>query len=205
MNEYFSIAAPIRTELAVKGSRFIAFLCPVATRQEAEARLADRVRQHRDATHHCYAFRLGFGDRLIAKASDAGEPAGTAGRPILQALERRNLTNILAVVTRYFGGTKLGTGGLARAYGGATAAAIEQAVVAQIFLKQTLRLRYAYPQVSVVQKILRQVEAKSIRDDFSAEIEQMIEISAQRLAEAQWLLREACAGKIVIEIVAGQQ
>jgi uncharacterized YigZ family protein len=202
MNEYYSIAAAVETEIKVKDSRFIAFLCAVETREQAEACLAERIQQYRDATHHGYAFRVGFDDRLLAKASDAGEPAGTAGRPILQALERRHLTNVLAVVTRYFGGTKLGTGGLIRAYGGAALAAIDQATLVPVFPKQALRLRYAYPQVSAVQKILRQLEAKSVWNDFGAEIEQVIEIRAQQVEEAQRLLREVCAGKIFIAAVA---
>ncbi|MDZ7290759.1 MAG: IMPACT family protein [candidate division KSB1 bacterium] len=201
MNEYYSITAPVEAEIKVKDSRFIAFLRPIETREQAEACLVERVRQYRDATHHCYAFRIGFDDRLIAKASDAGEPAGTAGRPILQALERRNLTNVLAVVTRYFGGTKLGPGGLSRAYGSTTAAAIDLATLVAVYPKQTVSLRFAYPQHSAVQKILRRVEATSIRESFGVEIEQLIEIRAHRSEEAQQLLRDACAGKISIEVI----
>jgi uncharacterized YigZ family protein len=200
MNEYFSIAKPVATKLKVKDSRFIAFLCPVETRQEAETRLAERMREFHDATHHCYAFRIGFGDGMMAKSSDAGEPVGTAGRPLLQALERHNLTNVLLVVTRYFGGTKLGTGGLIRAYAGAAAAVIEQTSLMAIYPKQVLRLRYAYPQGSAVRKVLHQIAAKSIREEFDTEVTHWIEVRVQNVEKAQRLLREACAGKIVIEM-----
>jgi uncharacterized YigZ family protein len=201
MSNYFSIAAPVANELKVKDSRFIAWLCPVETRERAETALSDRARQFHDATHNCYAFRVGFDDRLIAKSSDAGEPAGTAGRPILQALENRHLTNVLAVVTRYFGGTKLGTGGLVRAYSAATFAAIDLATLLPVFLQQSLRLRYAYSQSAVVQNILRRMEAKIIHSDFGVEIEQVIELRAPRLEEAKRLLRDACAGKIFMNEV----
>jgi uncharacterized YigZ family protein len=199
MSEYYSIIAPVETTLKVKNSIFMALLRAVESRQQAEARLAERRRQYHDASHHCYAFRVGFGEPLIAKSGDDGEPAGTGGRPILQALERRQLTNILAVVTRYFGGTKLGTGGLIRAYAGATQAAIDLAALVPAFQKQTLRLCYAYPQLATVQKILHFLEARPLRENFGAEVEQFIEIRAERTEEARRLLREACAGKILIE------
>ncbi|MDZ7344397.1 MAG: IMPACT family protein [candidate division KSB1 bacterium] len=204
MAEYFSIKTSIEAELKVKGSRFIAFLCAVKTRQEAEAQLAARARHYREATHHCYAYRLGFDDSLVYKSSDAGEPPGTAGRPILQALEKSNLTNTLAIVTRYFGGTKLGTGGLARAYRAATIAAIEQAQLAPAFLKQTLRLRYAYPLTAVVQKILHHLEAETIAEVFGAEVEHTVALRASRLEEAQQQLRATRAGKILVELILSQ-
>jgi uncharacterized YigZ family protein len=201
MNEYYTIVAAVETEYKVRNSVFIAFLRPVVSRQEAEICIAERNRQFHDATHNCYAFRVGFDDRLMAKSSDAGEPAGTAGRPILQALERRNLTNIVAVVTRYFGGTKLGTGGLVRAYHGATTTAIAAAALTPVFPKQTMRLNYSYAQTSAVQKILRLVAAESRQENFGSEVSQVIEVRRQRADEAQRLLRDACAGKIVIEIL----
>jgi uncharacterized YigZ family protein len=199
MNEYYSIVAPVDTELRVKDSRFIAFLCAAESRQDAETHIAERLRLYPDATHHCYAFRIGFDNQLIAKSSDAGEPAGTAGRPILQALERRHLTNLVAVVTRYFGGTKLGTGGLVRAYNSAIVAVIALADLTEIFPKQTLRLQYAYTQTAAVRKILRLVQAEALHENFGAEVVQVIAIRAARSDETQRLLRDACAGKIAIE------
>jgi uncharacterized YigZ family protein len=199
MTEYYSVVASVESEYKVKDSTFITLLRPVASREEAEACIAERRRQFHDATHNCYAFRVGFDDRLLAKSGDAGEPAGTAGRPILQMLERRNLTNVLAVVTRYFGGTKLGTGGLVRAYGGAAAAAVELAAVVEIFPKQTLRLQYSYAQTAAVQKILRLVAAETLQEKFSSAISQVIAVRLLQAEETQRLLRDACAGKIVIE------
>lgn len=201
MNEYFTIAAPIAAEFKAKDSTFIAFLQPVASRQDAETCIAERSREFRDATHNCYAFRVGFDERLIAKSSDAGEPAGTAGRPILQMLERRHLTNVAAVVTRYFGGTKLGTGGLVRAYSAATAAAIDSAVLAPIFSKQKFRLQYSYAQTAAVQKVLRSMAAETLQESFAAEVSQIIAVRMPHGEETQHRLREACAGKIVIDML----
>ncbi len=199
MSEYHTIVAAVEIEHKVKDSRFITWLCPVASRQEAEACIAERSRQFHDATHNCYAFRAGFDDRLVAKSSDAGEPAGTAGRPILQALERRHLTNVVAVVTRYFGGTKLGTGGLVRAYGSAVAAAIAASMLSPIFPKQKLRLQYSYALTTAVQKILRLVAAETQEEKFGSDISQVITVRLLQAEETQRLLRDACAGKIVIE------
>jgi uncharacterized YigZ family protein len=201
MNEYYTIAAPVEIEERVKDSRFIVFLRSIVSREEAEACIAERSRKFHDATHNCYAFRVGFDERVIAKSSDAGEPAGTAGRPILQALERRHLTNVVAVVTRYFGGTKLGTGGLVRAYGGATAKAVDSAALAAIFPKQQLRLQYSYAQTAAVQKVLHLVAAESRQQFFGSEISQIVDVRLQRAEETQQLLRDACAGKIVIELI----
>jgi len=200
MNEYYSLSSAVEAELKVKNSAFIAFLRSVDSRLQAEACITERSRKFHDATHNCYAFRVGFDDRLAAKSSDAGEPAGTGGRPILQALERRHLTNIVAVVTRYFGGVKLGTGGLVRAYSAATLAAIDLAALSPIFPKQRMRLRYSYAQTSAVQKILGLIAAEAIQENFGSEVSQVIEVRLQRAAEAQQLLRNACAGKIMIDL-----
>jgi len=199
MNEYYTVVAPVASEYKVKDSIFITWLRPVVSRQEAETCIAERRRQFHDATHNCYAFRVGFDDGLVAKSSDAGEPAGTAGRPILQALERRHLTNVVAMVTRYFGGTKLGTGGLVRAYGGATAAAIAASALSPIFPKQKLRLQYSYAQTAAVQKILRLVAAEMLQEQFGGAVSQVIAVRLLQAEETQRLLRDAGAGKIVIE------
>jgi len=198
MTEYYSVVASVESEYKVKDSTFITWLHPVASRQEAETCIAERRRKFHDATHHCYAFRVGFDDRLVAKSSDAGEPVGTAGRPILQMLERRHLTNVAAVVTRYFGGTKLGTGGLGRAYGGAAAAAIALAALTPIFPKQKSRLQYSYARTAAVQKVLRLMAAETLQETFAAEVSQVIAVRLPHGEETQRLLLEAGAGKIAI-------
>lgn len=112
-------------ELAVKRSRFLCALARVTTEEEARAVLRERRRQHHEARHHCFAYVLGD-DGRTQKSSDDGEPAGTAGVPILEVLRRNDITNTVAVVSRYFGGILLGAGGLARAYSGAVAEALTE-------------------------------------------------------------------------------
>jgi len=121
---YETVAAEGVHETEVNRSRFLCTLAPAATEEEARA-VVERVRaRHPGASHNCWAYVLGS-DGAVQKASDDGEPGGTAGAPMLQMLTRRGVRYAVAVVTRYFGGTKLGAGGLIRAYGGAVGAALD--------------------------------------------------------------------------------
>ena len=122
--EYRAPVGAARAELKEKGSRFVALLRPARERAEAEAILAELGRTHRDATHLCWAWRLGSPPR--ERSSDAGEPHGTAGVPMLQVLRGADLSDVVAVVARWFGGVRLGKGGLARAYSGAVQAALAE-------------------------------------------------------------------------------
>ncbi|MFB7843855.1 IMPACT family protein [Microbacterium sp. NPDC056052] len=123
-----TIAAPVTRELVVKKSRFIAHLVPVRSVAEADEVIASVRRQYWDARHNCTAMVTGVtGDQ--ARSSDDGEPSGTAGIPMLEVLRRRGLTDVVAVVTRYFGGVKLGAGGLIRAYSTAVSDALDDAAL----------------------------------------------------------------------------
>jgi uncharacterized YigZ family protein len=121
-----TIAAPIQVETVVTRSRFIATLAPVMDEPAADATVAEVRRRYHDARHHCTALVLGA-DGQRHRSSDDGEPSGTAGAPMLAVLQGADLTDVVAVVTRYFGGTLLGAGGLVRAYGGAVSAALAAA------------------------------------------------------------------------------
>ncbi len=112
-----------QAEIKVKGSRFLCTVIPCPSREEAEAAYATIKKKYYDATHNCFAWRINDAEW---RYSDDGEPSGTAGKPILQAIHGKGLNEVLCVVTRYFGGTKLGTGGLIRAYGESTAHALEE-------------------------------------------------------------------------------
>lgn len=119
-----TIAAPGSHEIVIKKSRFICHLARAATEEEARAAIDEVKRRHWNANHNCSAYRVGPGGAL-QRTSDDGEPSGTAGVPMLEVLARRELTDTIAVVTRYFGGTLLGAGGLIRAYGQAVSSAID--------------------------------------------------------------------------------
>ncbi|WP_128377041.1 YigZ family protein [Streptomyces cavernae] len=123
-DEYRTVARAGVHETEVNRSRFLCALAPAATEQEAQEFIAGVRKEHADATHNCYAYVIGA-DAAIQKASDDGEPGGTAGVPMLQMLLRRDVRYAVAVVTRYYGGVKLGAGGLIRAYGGAVGEALD--------------------------------------------------------------------------------
>lgn len=121
----YTIKASGEIELEVRRSRFICALARAGDEAQAQAFIAERRRAHRAATHHCTAYVLGERGE-ITRGNDDGEPAGTAGTPMLEVLTRRRLTGVVAVVTRYFGGIKLGAAGLVRAYGQAVGAAVDE-------------------------------------------------------------------------------
>ena len=150
---YRVLAQPAEAELREKGSRFHAYLAPATCRSTAKDRLAELQNRHVDASHCCFAWRLG--DPADERASDAGEPAGTAGQPILRTLRGEDCSDVLAVVVRWFGGTKLGKGGLARAYAGATAAALEEAVFARRVHRLRAEVTLPYGLVGPAQNVLR--------------------------------------------------
>lgn len=126
LTSYRTVSGPVEAEVEIKRSRFLALLAPVTSEEEARAAIAQRRSEHPKARHHCTAFVLDP-DSRTRRFSDDGEPAGTAGAPILDVLTGHGLTYALAVVTRYFGGTLLGAGGLVRAYGDATSQAVAAA------------------------------------------------------------------------------
>lgn len=140
-----TIQEPIHTEIEVKKSKFIAYLFPIQSEEEAKQYIQQLKKEHFKARHHCSAYRLD-GDFIIEHSSDDGEPSGTAGRPMLDVLRYQEVTNVLAVVVRYFGGIKLGTGGLARAYGDAVRTAFEQAILVEKVEQQHFTVTLPYDQ-----------------------------------------------------------
>lgn len=132
------LTAPIENELVITKSRFLAYLAPVETVEEADHLIRERRALHPNARHHCTALTLGTPVHL-QRSNDDGEPSSTAGMPMAQALRGRHMTNILAVVTRYFGGIKLGAGGLVRAYGSAVTDALDAASAKKLVRERVVR------------------------------------------------------------------
>ncbi|MCW6660840.1 YigZ family protein [Aerococcaceae bacterium NML201209] len=154
---YLSIQAPCVHEIDIKKSRFICYLFPVKNVEEADAHLTQLRKEHYKATHRCYAYILNE-NASVQKMSDDGEPAGTAGVPMLEVLKQRQLTYILAVVVRYFGGIKLGAGGLIRAYGQAVSHALEQANIIQNISQIIGKLNLSYAQIDSFNYFLTQTD-----------------------------------------------
>nr|WP_296139989.1 YigZ family protein [uncultured Tessaracoccus sp.] len=144
----------------MRRSQFLTRLRRVADEDAARAAIEARRAEHRTANHHCTAFVLGH-DGRTARSSDDGEPAGTAGVPMLGVLRANGLTDVVAIVTRYFGGVKLGAGGLVRAYSDAVAGAVEAIGIREVRLLQLLRVDVDYAEAGVVENQLRTLQLAS--------------------------------------------
>lgn len=145
MEEFITILKNETAEIVEKKSKFIANLFHVESVEEAENRIKDVKKKYHDARHNCIAYRVAENGQIIEKSSDDGEPSGTAGGPMLNILQKNNLCNLVIVVTRYFGGILLGTGGLVRAYSEATQQAIEKStkVIKVIRREMIIELDYS--------------------------------------------------------------
>lgn len=149
------------------GSRFLAYLAPAPSVEAAKEFLDSLRRRFPDATHHCFAWRIGW--PAEERAADAGEPAGTAGRPILRVLAGAELSDVVAVVVRWFGGTKLGKGGLARAYTEATLAAVATLPTRSELPRRLLHLRLPYERIGAVKRLVRSPAVELADESYAAE------------------------------------
>ena len=181
-------------EVKVKGSRFIAEATDVRGEAAAMAFVADvRAREH-GATHHCWAYRLGPSGEAF-RYNDDGEPSGTAGSPILRQIDALELTNTLVVVTRYFGGTKLGTGGLARAYGEAAAEALGAAEIVRCVTRVPLRLTFGYKDTSPAMQVLSRFDAKEMDARYAEQTELVVGVRTSEVEAFTVAFTEALGGR----------
>ena len=174
-------------EVREKGSRFLAWIGPAAGEEAAKAALDGLVRQYPDATHHCWAWRLGSPPR--ERSSDAGEPSGTAGVPILQVVRGAGLSDVLAVVVRWFGGTRLGKGGLARAYAAAAREALAGLPVAQRVPTVRIALQVPYERVGAVKRLIHPPEVELESEEYAEAAQLVLAVHEER----RDVLREALA------------
>jgi uncharacterized YigZ family protein len=177
----------------VRGSRFIGTAIPVDTRDAAAAELDAIRKEFWDATHNCYAWRLAP-DGLQYRFADDGEPSGSAGKPILFVLQQRELVNALVVVTRYFGGTKLGVGGLARAYGETASAVLDLVSVVAEFDRDTLQVFTTYEDMRAVRQLVESY-ALSFEEEFRDVITYRMQIRSDKVDEFSARLTETSQGR----------
>lgn len=154
MKNIYSISEHVTTEIIIEKSRFIADLFPVNDSTEAAKKLDQIKELHPKANHYCYAYIIGYSSEQ-QKFSDDGEPGGTAGMPILNVLKHEKITNLIAVITRYFGGIKLGTGGLVRAYTAAVKSGLDHAQIVEKTAKDLYRINVSYPLADKVKYYLQ--------------------------------------------------
>lgn len=164
-----------------KRSKFLAFVHHVDSVDEAMAIVKEYRKKYYDARHCCYAYVLGS-DRADFRANDDGEPSSTAGKPILGQLNRLELTDVLVVVIRYYGGVNLGTGGLIVAYRTATEDALSKAVIEEKFVEERITYRFTYPMINAVMRVLKETGARIVSQSFDNDCEIVLSIR-QSLAE----------------------
>ena len=164
-----------------KRSKFLAFVHHVDSVDEAMAIVKEYRKKYYDARHCCYAYVLGS-DRADFRANDDGEPSSTAGKPILGQLNRLELTDVLDVVIRYYGGVNLGTGGLIVAYRTATEDALSKAVIEEKFVEQRITYRFTYPMINAVMRVVKETGARIVSQSFDNDCEIVLSIR-QSLAE----------------------
>ncbi len=164
-DSYFTIEAPAESTSRERSSKFLSFIYPVKTEEEIHEHLDALHKKYYDATHHCYAWRLGP-DGSAWRANDDGEPSGTAGKPILGQLLAHELTDCLVVVVRYFGGTKLGVPGLIAAYKESTIDAIEAARVVERTVDRLIHVDFSYLSMNDIMRVIKDEKPNILKQEF---------------------------------------
>ena len=198
--KYKTIASPSEGEFKDRGSKFITYAFPVYTEEAWQEHLEKIRKDHFKANHHCYAYRLGL-DKNNFRANDDGEPSGTAGRPILGQIDSFGLTNIIVVVVRYFGGTKLGTSGLINAYKLSAQDAINNADIIEKSLDDIFQITFDYALMSDVMNTVKKLELEIVEQDFGNIGKLQIAIPKDKV-EDQMVLIKAGIAKVRVEEVA---
>ncbi|RLD16273.1 YigZ family protein [candidate division KSB1 bacterium] len=192
-DKYLVPANESTAKITVKGSKFISHIFPAESKDQAEQIYATVQKKFYDATHNCFAYRI---DENLFRFSDNGEPSGTAGRPILQVLDGASLFEVLCVVTRYFGGTKLGTGGLIRAYSDAAREALKNLKVKEKIRTETIRLKSYYGIENLIFHLLNQMSGKLVDSIYDKEILLTVELPKSNVQPFFEQLTEQSGGKI---------
>ncbi|MCD4685832.1 MAG: YigZ family protein [Anaerolineae bacterium] len=195
MTHYPIPARTIRIENRVVNSRFIATIGRADTAPNAKAFIQSIRAEMPDASHHVYAFKVGYGGSVTEGMSDDGEPSGTSGPPILAVLRGANLGDVVIVVTRYFGGTKLGTGGLVRAYGGAAKDAVAALPVELKIEKCTIGITVEYTHFERLKLLLASHHAVIESEDFAADVTVYARLPVDQLTALTGALQELTAGQ----------
>ena len=198
-DSYLTFDAPCAHEIKVKDSRFIALGYPVSSETSASGILGTVRKKEYAASHHCYAYVLAPDGKRF-KYSDDGEPSGTAGRPIYQSITGANLFDVLIIVVRYFGGTKLGTGGLTRAYAQAAADLLRRAHIVETLLCDRLRFTISFPVYDRIVKLVHRGGYQIVSQDFADLVTMQIDVRKSRTAEVIAELTELTGGRIDVTI-----
>jgi uncharacterized YigZ family protein len=191
-------AEPARVELRVVNSRFVADVAPTASVEEARACIARVRAEMSDANHHVYAYIIGHGSTTTLGMSDDGEPPGTAGRPVMAVLKGSGLGDVTVVVTRYFGGTLLGTGGLVRAYGDAAKAVLAAVSRAEKIERRELDITLPYAAYEQARRLVVAHAGEILVEEFAADVTLRVHLPAAEVEAFTRALGELTAGQAII-------
>jgi uncharacterized YigZ family protein len=196
---HFIPSSRARAEIKVSNSRFLATAGPSASVAEARAFIAELRAEMPDASHHVYAYIVGHGATTTLGMSDDGEPSGTAGRPVMSVLRGSGLGDVVLVVTRYFGGTLLGTGGLVHAYGDAARAVLEVLPREEKIERRTLRVRVSYAAYETAGRLVGAHSGSVTDEEFAADVTLRVLLPLAQVEPLTKALTEATAGQARIE------
>ena len=200
IDSYRTLARPASARITRKKSRFLADAFPVSSPKEVERELAGVRRRNHDATHHCFAYRLLLDGGPLSHSEDAGEPSGSAGLPIQQRIEGADLLNVLVVVTRYFGGTKLGVGGLVRAYGDAAQEALEAGDIVECELLVEVSIDFPIEVNSGVMATIHRHQARVVEIGYDAPPHARITLPPSGVEAFRDAIVEATGNRARIEV-----
>lgn len=199
MKIFKSAASQAQTETIIKKSKFITRVYPVDTEEQAEELLQEIRELHKDATHNVYAWQIGV-NKTVQRCSDDGEPGGTAGRPVLEVIKQNDLVNVLVIVTRYFGGIKLGAGGLIRGYSQAAREGIAAAGIVKKALHGKYRVTVDYPSLGQVQSVLEKLG--TIEDiAFGEQVSLIVLVCGKGEKNLERTMMDVTGGQAVIEFL----
>ena len=198
-DEFITIKSRVSTEIKIKGSRFIGTAAPVHSVETAEQFIQQLNKTYYNATHNCFAFSVLHENQEITRYNDDGEPAGTAGPPILTVIQGHGLTNVAIVATRYFGGTKLGKGGLIRAYTDCTKAVLEIATIIKKMIYSKLSLTFPYDLTGNIMHLLSQMNGKTVSSNYSDQAKLTIKLPKSQTDDFKDKVIEITSGKVGFE------
>ncbi|MFC1492518.1 YigZ family protein [candidate division KSB1 bacterium] len=182
-DSYKTVTREKAHETGVKGSRFIAHIFPASSENDIEKILHELKAKYHDATHHCYAYIISIEGNRISRYYDDGEPSGTAGKPILTVLEGNGLVNVICIVVRYFGGTKLGIGGLSRAYSDAAREVLNNCKIENRIITGEVEFEFPYSITGTVEKLISDYNAEIGSRDFGEETKVICNIRKSRIPD----------------------
>ena len=198
-DSYLTLGGIGDAEIKIQRSRFVAWAGPACDEEAARSFIADLARRYHDSRHVCFAWRLGQNGSPTENRNDDGEPSGTAGEPILAAIRKREVTDTVAVVVRYFGGVKLGTGGLQRAYGEAAELALAAAPLREVLLGRTFRLAMPYPFQKTARHLLENGRGRIQDEEYSDRVVWKVWLPHSTWVGFEAALTEASAATVALE------